>query len=207
MTAAQVDLRETPRPGSPPLPEPAPRRRMHTRRIHLDGYCRDDGLWDIEARIVDTKAYPYVEPYRGRRDPGSHVHDMMIRLTLDASLVVRAVAVAMPDTPYEACAGAAAAFQRLVGASVGAGWRRQVNEAVGGVLGCTHVRELLMPMATVAFQTIIGWPEADVAVQSVVKGDPDAAPRFVNGCHAWAEDGKVMADLHPEHYRAKRTRD
>ena len=198
------DARETVRPGAPPLPAAAPRRRMHTRRIHIDGYVRDDGLWDIEARIVDTKGYPYVEPYRGRREPGSHVHDMMIRLTLDEALRVQAVAVAMPETPYGACEGAAPSFQRLVGASVGSGWRRTVNEAVGGTNGCTHVRELLMPMATVAFQTIMGWPEADVAVQQVVRADPDSAPRFINGCHAWADDGEVVAELHPANYRPKR---
>src|SRR3970282_2145791 len=38
-----------------PLPNPAPRRLMHTRAIECTGYERDDGLWDIEAHLTDTK--------------------------------------------------------------------------------------------------------------------------------------------------------
>lgn len=35
----------------------APRRLAHTRQIVCSGYVRDDGLYDIEARMTDTKDY------------------------------------------------------------------------------------------------------------------------------------------------------
>ena len=38
-----------------PLTNPAPRKLMHTRAIDCKGYERADGLWDIEAHLVDTK--------------------------------------------------------------------------------------------------------------------------------------------------------
>ena len=38
-----------------PLPPPAPRDLKHTRTIVCQGYEREDGLWDIEARLTDTK--------------------------------------------------------------------------------------------------------------------------------------------------------
>ncbi|MEZ5741621.1 MAG: DUF2889 domain-containing protein [Burkholderiaceae bacterium] len=180
------------------LSAPAPRIPRHTRHIHCEGYLRDDGLWDIEASIIDTKAYPYAEPYRGLRPVGSEVHHMAIRLTLDDSLEVKAIEVQMPQTPYPDCPGAARNFQSLVGARVGAGWRRIVNEKVGGTRGCTHVRELLFPMATVAFQTIRGWPEEHG--QPLVRRkmpDDQARQGFVDGCHAWAADGEMIADLYP----------
>src|SRR6185503_19700597 len=44
------------------LSAPAPRRHLHTRSITCEGFARDDGLWDIEARIVDTKTYRVEEP-------------------------------------------------------------------------------------------------------------------------------------------------
>lgn len=182
------------------LSAPAPRRHLHTRTIVCEGYRRDDGLWDIEASIVDTKAYAYVEPDRGHREPGDPVHHMAVRLTLDEKMVVRAIEVDMPATPYTTCLTAAPAYQGLVGKQVGLGWRRAVNECVGGVLGCTHVRELLFPMATVAFQTMGGWKEKESG-QEELDGVPASAggrPYFLDGCKSWAADGPVVARLHPQ---------
>jgi Protein of unknown function (DUF2889) len=39
-----------------PLPASVPRDELHLRRIELRGYRRHDGLYDIEAHMVDTKA-------------------------------------------------------------------------------------------------------------------------------------------------------
>lgn len=178
------------------LPPPAPRRHMHTRSIRCEGFERDDGLWDIEARIVDTKTYAYDEPFRGRREPGEPVHDMAVRLTLDAQMVVRDIAVDMRSTPYAACQGAAPGFSALIGRRIGPGWRSAVNEAVGGTRGCTHVRELLFPMATVAFQTMVGWRDEDDA--SGGDGTPAERPYFLDGCKAWASDGEVVVQLYPQ---------
>ena len=38
-----------------PLPPSVPRDELHLRRIELRGYRRADGLYDIEAHMVDTK--------------------------------------------------------------------------------------------------------------------------------------------------------
>ncbi len=179
------------------LSTPAARRKMHTRTIVCDGFRRDDGLWDIEARILDTKAYAYDEPTRGRREPGDPVHEMFVRLTLDDTMVVRAIEVAMPATPYGTCQTAAPAFSKLVGARVGAGWRRAVNEAVGGTQGCTHVRELLFPMATVAFQTLGGWSDDEASASMPPPPREDERPYFIDGCKAWASDGEVVARFYP----------
>ncbi|HUX26531.1 MAG TPA: DUF2889 domain-containing protein, partial [Burkholderiales bacterium] len=130
------------------LPPPAPRRHKHTRKISCEGYQREDGLWDIEARIVDTKPFAYHEPFRGLRTPGEAVHDMALRLTIDNDMVVRDIEVAMMSVPYGPCSSALPAFKRLIGKKIGAGWRRAVQECVGGTKGCTHLRELLLPAAT-----------------------------------------------------------
>ncbi len=178
------------------LTPPAPRRAMHTRQIVCDGYRRDDGLWDIEARLVDTKAYATREPERGVRGAGEPVHDMLVRLTIDAAMVVQAIEVAMPAHPYGACLGAPPAFQSLVGCRVGPGWRKAVQARVGGVQGCTHLRELLFPMATVAFQTLQGWPEDDGRDDPVrVSGEPG---RVLDGCRAWDARGPMVAALYPQ---------
>jgi hypothetical protein len=176
------------------LPPAVPRRHLHTRAIDCQGYLRDDGMFDIEARIVDTKTYAIDEPYRGHRPAGAPVHDMRLRLTLDADMTVIDIQVATEHSPYDTCRTVAPAFAKLIGARVGGGWRKAVNEAVGGVKGCTHLKELLMPAATVAFQTMSSWPK---------KGEPppEHKPYFIDGCKAWAADGPVVERLYPLHFR------
>ena len=183
------------------LPPPAPRKHRHTRTISCEGYEREDGLWDIEARIVDNKTFRYREPFRGLREVGDPVHDMAVRLTIDNDMVVRDIEVAMLAFPYAPCTSVVPAFNGLIGRKIGAGWRRAVQECVGGTKGCTHVRELLLPAATVAFQTLNSWPEEG---QPVSPPDPDFTterPHFVDGCKAWAADGEVVAELYPQFHR------
>ncbi len=179
------------------LSSPAPRRPLHQRTIVCNGFRREDGLYDIEACMTDTKAYDYTEPYRGQRLAGSHVHEMWVRLTLGEDMVVRDIEVSMPSAPYPTCQMAKPNFRALVGATVGGGWRQAVQAAVGATRGCTHVRELLFPMATVAFQTIGGWtPDGEARRPDRVQ--VGGRPFFIDGCMAWAADGEVVARLHPE---------
>src|SRR3546814_17670134 len=66
-----------------PLSPPQPREHLHTRRIECRGYRREDGLWDIEGHIVDTKSYDFPNEARGEIKSGTPVHDMWIRLPID----------------------------------------------------------------------------------------------------------------------------
>ena len=181
---------------------PAPRRHMHTRSISCEGFLREDGLWDIEARIIDTKPFAYEEPFRGRREAGEHVHDMAVRLTIDRDMVVRGIEVTTGSAPYDACFGVARHYAGLVGERIGPGWRRAVQQCVGGTRGCTHLRELLFPVATVAYQTLSGWRAKDDFDESR-PAEQGGRPYFIDGCAAWAADGPVVARLYPEH--AKRS--
>ncbi len=159
------------------------------------------GPTDIEARIIDTKTYEVTEPYRGLRKPGQHVHDMHLRLTLDRDMVVRDLEVTTNEAPYDPCFTVASAYQGLIGAKIGGGWRRAVNEAAGGTKGCTHLRELLMPAATVAFQTIGSWPKAGKVATEAAPDTGKKKPYFIDGCKAWSSSGPVVERLFPLHYR------
>ena len=185
------------------LPTAAPRRHLHTRTITCEGFARDDGLWDIEARMVDSKTYATDEPYRGHRPAGMHVHEMRLRLTVDTDKNVRDITVATLHAPYDACFTVAPAYKRLIGANLARGWRKSVQAAVGGTAGCTHLKELLMPAATVAFQSMGSWPkDGEVATEAA----PDRhveKPYFIDGCKAWASDDVVVKRLFPLHYQPK----
>ena len=40
-----------------PLPPAAARQHLHNRHVEYRGYRRDDGGWDIEGELRDTKTY------------------------------------------------------------------------------------------------------------------------------------------------------
>lgn len=180
-----------------PLPAPAAREALHKREVVCRGYRRADGLWDIEGHLVDTKDYDFRSRFRGAVPAGDPVHDMWIRLTVDDDLVVREVHVAVHNSPYPLCPAVIPNFQRLKGLPIARGWRRAVRERLGGVHGCTHLVEMLAPLATAAFQTI--YPVR--AKRGEVDGDPERRPLLLNSCHAYAETSPVVRELSPAHYR------
>lgn len=189
------------------LPEPVEREAFHHRHVAVDGYRRSDGLWDIEAHMVDTKTYGFGNDWRGEIKPGEPLHDMWLRVTLDDRLVVRDVVAVAAAHPFRACPEVTANFRRLIGETIGAGWTKRVRALLGGVAGCTHLVDLLGPIATIAFQTIkSARAQALIRAAQPPAGEPaaEAAPRrpsVIDSCHAMRSDGEVVARLWPDFYR------
>jgi hypothetical protein len=179
-----------------PLPAAMPRRLMHVRAIDCRGYEREDGLWDIEAHLVDTKTYPLLLRDGSReRQPGEPVHDMWIRLTIDLDFVIHHVEATTESGPYPLCGDIEPNFQRLKGATIGPGWRRKTLELLGGVKGCTHLVELLGPLATTAFQSTGRARERRNAGKPLAK-----KPYQINSCHVYREDGPAVKERWPDFY-------
>ena len=161
---------------------------MHTRRVEYRGFRRDDGLWDIEGELHDSKPHPFEIEGEGRWEPGQAVHHMLLRVSIDDAMVIRDIAVAMDAYPHGPCPQAMAPMQRLVGETLGRGWRQTIQRHLGGIQGCTHLRELLFNLATAAFQTKTASfaPPAD--------GRP---PAHLGQCLAWDFNGPVVEKAYP----------
>ncbi len=171
-----------------PLPAAQPRTPMHTRRVEYRGFLREDGLWDIEGELHDSKPHAFEIEGEGEWAPGQPVHHMQVRLTIDDAMVVRDVAVSMDAHPHRPCPEAMPPMQALIGEILGRGWRRTIERHLGGTVGCTHLRELLFNLATVAFQTR----------SSSFAPPPDGRPPMHLGqCRAWAFDGPVVEKVYP----------
>ena len=180
-----------------PLSPPAPRALMHTRSIECRGYERADGLWDIEAHLVDAKPYPTTARDTGQpRQPGEPVHDMWLRLTIDLDMVIHDAEAATDSGPYFNCADITPNFKRLKGITIGAGWRRKTLELLGGVKGCTHLVELLGPLGTTAFQATGRAREKHNAGKPVMQ-----RPYQLNACHVYAEDSPAVQERWPQFYK------
>lgn len=192
-----------------PLPPAQSREILHTRRYDFQAFGRDDGLWDLEGRMTDTKPYsfPNLERDGGVVAAGEAIHDMSIRLTLDDSLTVVAVEAVTDSGPYRICPAITPNFQRLVGIKVGPGWRRSIASRVGGVEGCTHLVELLYAMATPAFQGIVPalsrrrrrQEEAGKTASAPEGAKPAATwPPLMDSCHAYRHDGEIALRNWPD---------
>lgn len=177
-----------------PLSKPQPRKHLHTRDIQCRGYQREDGLWDIEGVIIDTKTYSFDNHDRGGVASGEPVHHMLIRLTVDDDLVVRKAEASTEAGPYGICGDVVSVFDSLEGLAIVPGWRKEVIRRMGGTKGCTHLTDLLVgPLAVTAHQTVI---PARKRRQSEA---PDGGkPPVMDSCHALARGSSVVKRQWPD---------
>ena len=179
------------------------RTKIHTRTIECNGYEREDGLWDIEGFLRDDKHYSFQNDWRGHIEPGDPLHDMGLRITVDDALNIIDSEAFIDKSPYPVCPAIAINFKRLIGLQIAPGFTKKVKVALGGVRGCTHLVDLVGPLATTAFQTIIpalakrkGMP----LMPSIEDGDKNKRPALINTCHALSASGDVVKNRWPEWY-------
>lgn len=177
-----------------PLPPSVEREELHLRRIEMRGWRRVDGLYDVEARLTDTKTEPM--PRDGVVvPPGGALHDMWLRLVVDEDLLVHDALAVTDAAPYRICPEAAASLSRVKGLRIAAGWSRAIKERLGGTQGCTHLTELLGPLGTTAFQTL-------TTLRMTRPDAVDAAgrPRMIDSCHAYSSQHEVVLRRWPAFY-------
>ncbi|WP_331852057.1 DUF2889 domain-containing protein [Polynucleobacter necessarius] len=83
----------------------------------------------------------------------------------------------------------------MIGAKLEKGWRKTIDMNLGGIKGCTHLRELLNSLATAAFQSIPG-----------AFFDPEGKepPKYLGTCKSWDFDGPVVMRVYPQFYQWKK---
>ncbi len=178
----------------PLTPSKESRRRLHVRQITYAGWQRDDGLFDIEAHLVDAKDsdFPLASGTRAAGDP---IHDMSARVTIDRDCTVQAIETSSDRTPYPGgCDAPLPDYGRLVGVNLLNGFRKSLYDAVGDVSGCTHLTELIAFLPTAALQTFAG-------LQRNVEAN-DEKPFQLDRCHALRTSTETVRRYYPKWYRA-----
>jgi DUF2889 family protein len=169
----------------------AARTPLHRRAIEIQGYRRSDGLYDIEASLVDTKPHDFPLA-SGVRRAGEPIHAMRLRITVDRDLVIVDADAAMDSVPYAGdCERIAPDYRKLIGVAIRPGYSHRLKELFGGVRGCTHLLDLAGMAATAAFQTLAGERAQD----------PASKPFQLDRCHALDSTGPVVARYYPRWYR------
>ncbi|GAA0742886.1 DUF2889 domain-containing protein [Ideonella azotifigens] len=178
-----------------PLPAASPTRQLkHHRAISVTVFARDDGLWEVDARITDIKTHP-ISTANGVRPAGEPVHDLLLRLVVDTRFNILEAGAESRATPYPGhCNQHGDAYGRLAGLNLMQGFKRALRERVGGVRGCTHLTEMgdLLPTAVV---------QAFAGEVLDTHGQGDEPPFQLDRCHALVTDGEVVRLHYPRWFR------
>lgn len=155
------------------------------------GYRRDDGLFDIECTLIDTKGtdVPLLGTGRVVR-AGEAMHAMSIRLCVNAGLEVVDIEASSDATPYDVCPEAVASLQTVKGMKIGAGWTYAIKRHLAGAASCTHLAEMLIAMGTAAYQTVVPYNRMN---GTETAGFP--LEKKVDSCYAYAAERPLVQSL------------
>ena len=185
-------------PNAPPLAAPVTREAAHHRALDFRGYRRSDGLYEIVGTIVDRKARdfsPFAEDKLVRA--GEPIHAMEVCLVFDGEMVVREVRTQVDAFPYRDCARGGDALQALVGASMSRGWNNELRARLPRGEVCTHLREILTPLASAAYQTVTEFRRHLIEAELT---SPDK-PARIDSCYAYGASRERVQRLWPQYHR------
>jgi len=172
------------------------RRLLHRRALDVQVYARDDGFYEVEAHLTDTKTRD-IPMAGGTRHAGEPIHDMVLHLVVDAQLSIHAASSDTRWMPYPgACDHHGQAYERLIGLNLLKGFRLGVKDRLAGIKGCTHLTELCQVLPTAVIQAFAG------IVIDTREGDGSGKPPFqIDKCHALRSDGATVLTHYPRWYR------
>jgi hypothetical protein len=168
---------------------------VHSRRIVVEGYRRDDGLLELDACLEDVKDVDYLLA-PGVRRAGEPVHQLHVRVTIDAEFNIVAADACLDWVPYPGgCDTIAPHYRRLVGLNLLRGFRRTVGEMFADVRGCSHLSELLLSLPTAAIQTFATFQRDNA--------DTGVKPFQLDRCHALETCSETVRRFYPKWHRAR----
>ena len=179
-------------------PATSERQLKHRRSIDVQIFARGDGLWDVDARLIDVRPDP-TRLLAAHRAPGEPIHEMLLRLVVDKTYDVLQAGSQTLAMPYPGqCDGFDDPYTRLAGLNLLRGFRQGVRARLSGTLGCTHLTELTQVLPTAVVQAL-----ADDAF------DPNAIeqPFSIDRCQAMRSDGATVRTYFARWYRAPLTSD
>lgn len=185
---------------SSPPPRP-PRRLLHRRALQVEIYALEPGRWEVEAKLSDGKTSDR-RMIDGVRPAGTPIHELSLRLVVDASLNVLEAGSASTWVPYPGhCEHHGDAYRALAGLNLGRGFRRAVAERLGGSRACTHLTELALVLPSAVIQGLVG-----EAIDPADREDAVEPPFQIDRCHALRRDGDAVRLYFPRWHRQPRAK-
>lgn len=170
------------------------RRAVHLRRITCEGFEREDGLYDIVGTLIDTKPFA-IELQEKFLSPDEPIHHMTVCVTIDRSRLIHDVVANTVQGPHAVCGAITERYRELIGLRIQPGFVLAAKRLFRGDRGCTHMTELLPPMATTTFQML--WSGADDVTDA---NQPEHRNSPLGGCHALKLDGEIVRLHFPDQF-------
>ena len=172
------------------------REELHFRRIDMRGWRRSDGLYEVEGRVIDQKPQVYKSPNGFKVvPPGEPIHDMGVKLVFDEDMLVHSVSAFTASAPFDDCFAAGKSLQTIKGLRIAGGWSSEVRRRLGGAQSCTHLIGILIPMGTVAYQSL-----TKVRYSRPQKVNFEGVPVKVDSCYAYAANRELVMRKWPGSY-------
>lgn len=173
------------------------RQEIHHRQIDFKGYQRDDGLFEVEAHLTDCKSFDFTPPGGTTMFPAhTPIHDLYVRVIFDQDMLIRNVLTNFVAHPYFTCIGGGDKLKAIIGLRIGAGWNLEIRKRLPACESCTHMRELLTPLASAAYQTMTA---RRTYLLHATKDD--GTPRKINSCYAYRATGGLVEQLWPDFHQ------
>lgn len=187
---AEIQLTKSQATDSPEIT----REEMHYRRIDMRGYRRSDGLYEVEGRVTDRKPHDFTSPNGFKRVPaGQLIHDMGVRLVFDEQMMVQAVH-AFTESALRQLLRSPRHPANPGRHAHGLGLERGSPQRLSGAASCSHLKEILVPMATVAYQTLTLLRASRLDILNA-----EGVPVKIDSCYAYA-GGDVVRRKWPGYY-------
>ncbi len=196
------------------LPKPARRQHIHRRTYVGDMFEREDGLFDVDLEMRDTKPFSIDNQDRGYIAAGEALHHMKMRVTVNDQLEIVDVEARTLASPFHLCAAITPQYKYLVGLRITAGFLKKAQEITGRTAGCTHLNDMLKIIGSTAMQGFWSVMARRRRAQVAQNGQDKTADReavlataqaVIGTCHAYAPSSPIVAREWPELHVSKKS--
>jgi len=162
---------------------------VHTREISIRTSDLGDHYILVEGNLVDHR----YRPSQQTSEETELVHHMAIRLKVKGpEMLIEQAEATMPHHPRKGCPEVLPWFRNLEGVRIAPGYSMKVKKVIGGIKGCAHLTSLVISMGESAVQ---GYWAAYDATRGKKGLREQTIKKFINTCHLWKEDGKIVKEL------------
>ncbi|NYT57758.1 DUF2889 domain-containing protein [Alcaligenaceae bacterium] len=99
-------------------------------------------------------------------------------------------------SPAKSCTGGGDILQALVGLRIGPGWSTELRKRLPASEACTHLREMMIPLASAAYQTFFS-----VQDDQASPVDMGEKPKKIDSCYAYNAKRELVRMHWPEHHK------
>ncbi len=111
-------------------------------------------------------------------------------------MIIRAIHTSIRAYPYAQCVRGGESLQALVGLRIGPGWSSELRKRLPPGDTCTHLKEVMVPLASAAFQTVYS-----VSTLRVAEVDASGKPRKIDSCYAYGASRELVRIHWPSFHR------